>query len=100
MSREEVCTFVTAKDYQYYWTMVKEHTSSAHSRLNFGHYSVAADSKTLSNVHATNISEVTRRGVPLARWGVGVTVLLEKITVVTCVNTLRAICLSEADFNY
>ena len=100
ISREEVSIFVTADDYQYFWKRVKERTSSSYSRLHFGHYIAAADSKILSELHAAKISEVARRGVPLARWGIGVTVLLEKIAGVTFVNKLRAICLFEADFNY
>ena len=45
------------------------------------------------------ISEVTRGEVPVARWGVGVTVLQEKIAGVTFVE-LRAIYLFETDFHY
>ena len=33
MSRKEVCIFVTADDYQYYWKRVKERTSSSYCRL-------------------------------------------------------------------
>ena len=51
-------------------------------------------------MHAAKIAEVARRGVPLARWGVGVSVLLENSVGVTFVNKLRVICLCEADFNY
>ena len=67
MSREEVCIFITAEDYQYYWKRVKERTSSSYSRLHFGHYIATADSKILSELHATKTSEVARRGVPLAQ---------------------------------
>ena len=38
--------------------------------------------------------------MPLARWGRGLTVLLEKICGNNYVNKLRAICLFEADFNW
>ena len=100
MSREEVCTFITAEDYQYYWKRVKERRSSSYSRLHFGHYNIAADSKTLSKLHIAKISEVPRRGVPLARWGVRVIVLLEDITGVSFVNKPRASCLLKSDFNY
>ena len=70
MSREEVCTYVTAEDYQYYWKRVKERTSSSYSRLHFGHYIAAVDSGVLSKLHAAKLTEVARRGVPLARWKV------------------------------
>jgi len=100
VSREEVATFVTAEDYQYYWKRVKERTYSSYSRLHFGHYIAAADSEVLSTSHADKLTEFARRGVPLARWKVGVTVLLEKIAGVTFVNKCRARCLFEVDFNY
>ena len=100
MSREEVATYVTAEDYQYYWKKAREKTSSSYSRLHFGHYIAAADSEELSKLHAAKLTEVARRGIPLNRWKVGVTVLLEKIAGVTYVNKLRAICFFEADFNY
>ena len=100
MSREEVSIFVTAEDYQYYWKRAKEHISASYSRLHFRHYIAAADSKILPRLNAANISGVTRRGVPLTRWGAGVTVILKQFSGVTFVNKLRAICLFEADFNY
>ena len=67
MLREEVPIFVTAEDYQYYWKRMKEHTSSSYGRMQFRHYITAADSKTLSRLYVAKISEVPRRGVPLAR---------------------------------
>ena len=46
------------------------------------------------------MSKVTRRGISLARRGVGTTLILETIAGVTFVNKLGAICIFEADFNY
>ena len=43
---------------------------------------------------------VARRGLPLAIWGVRVTVLLKNIVGVTFVNKPRANCLFEANFNH
>ena len=40
------------------------------------------------------------RGVPLARWGIGLTVLLEKVSSETLVTKLRVIYLFEANFSY
>ena len=51
-------------------------------------------------LHATKLSAMAEQGVPLARWGVGVTLLLDKIVGDTYVNTLRAIYLLKADFNW
>ena len=100
MSREEVATYITVEEYQYYWKRVKERTSSSYSGLHFGHYIAAADSEPLARLHTMKISEAARRGVPLARWGYGVTVLLEKVAGVSIMTKLRAICLFEADFNF
>jgi hypothetical protein len=38
-----------------------------------------------------------QRGIPLACWGIGLTVLLEKIVGNNFIHKLRAICLLEAD---
>jgi hypothetical protein len=46
------------------------------------------------------LSACTQEGIPLARWGFGLTVLLEKIVGNNFVHKLRAICLREADFNW
>jgi hypothetical protein len=41
-----------------------------------------------------------KKGSPFARWGIGLTVLLEKIVGNNFVHKLRAICLLGADFNW
>jgi hypothetical protein len=41
-----------------------------------------------------------RKDIPLKQWGVGLTVLLEKIIRNNFVHKLRAICLLESDFNW
>jgi hypothetical protein len=43
---------------------------------------------------------VQGKGVALVRWGIGLTVLLEKIMGNVFVHKLRTICLLEADFNW
>ena len=65
-----------------------------------GHYKAASFDYALSALHAAKLSECAKRGLPLARWSYGVTVLLEKIMGNTFVHRLRAICLFEADFNW
>jgi len=54
----------------------------------------------LSAMHAAYLTACARKGISLKRWGVGLTVLLEKITGNNFVHKLRAICLLEADFNW
>ena len=50
-------------------------------------------------MHAGKLSLCARMVVSLARWGRGLTVLLEKICGNNYVHKLWAICLFEADFN-
>ena len=100
MSTEEIATYVTVEDFQYYWQRANERISSSYSGLHFGHYKAAAFDYHLSALHAQKLTLCARKGVPLARWGRGLTVLLEKICGDNYVNRLRAICLFEADFNW
>ena len=46
------------------------------------------------------LTAYARKGIPLKRWGIGLTVLLEKIIGNDFVHKLRAICLLEAGFNW
>ena len=43
---------------------------------------------------------VVTMGIPLARWGNGLTVLLEKVFGNIYIDKMRAICLLEADYNW
>ncbi len=54
----------------------------------------------LSAMHAVYLTACARRGIPLARWGIGLMVLLEKVIGNNFVHKLRAICLLEADFKW
>ena len=100
MSSEEVATYVSVEDFQYFWKRVNERISSSYSGLHFGHYKAASFDVKLSALHAAKLSACARKGVPLTRWGKGLTVLLEKICGNNYVHKLRAICLFEADFNW
>jgi hypothetical protein len=51
-------------------------------------------------MHATYLSACTRKGIPLAHWGIGFTVLLEKIVGNCFVHKVWVICLLEANFNW
>eukprot|EP00956_Cyclotella_meneghiniana_P031203 scaffold81123_cov70-Cyclotella_meneghiniana.AAC.1 len=48
---------------------------------------------------AAKLSLIAQSGTPPSRWGIGMTVLLEKIAGLALVNKLRAILLFEADSN-
>jgi hypothetical protein len=99
LSPTKVATYVTADDFRHFWQMARESTGLSYSGLHFGHYIAASFCPDLSVLHAAKLSICMRSGVPLARWGRGFTVLLEKIVGNVFVHKLRAICLLEADFN-
>ena len=96
----EIATYVTPEDFQQFWQHARESTGSSYSGLHFGHYKAASFCPDLSLLHAAKLSICARNGVSLARWGRGLTVLLEKILGNVFVHKLRAICLLEADFNW
>ena len=91
---------ITTEDFQNYWRRVDERTLSSFSRVTFSHYKAVAYHPMLSAMHAAYLTACARKGIPLKRWGVGLTVLLEKIIGNNFVHKLRAICLLEADFNW
>ena len=99
MSGTKIATTISTMDFQQYWKRVDERTSSSFSSVTFSHYKAVASHLMLSSMHAAYLTACTRRGIPLARWGIGLTVLLEKIVGNNFVHKLRTICLLEADFN-
>ena len=100
MSGMEIATTISTADFQQYWRRVNERTSSSFSGITFSHYKAVASHTMLSAMHAAYLTSCARRGIPLARWGIGLTVLLEKIVGNIFVHKLQAICLLEADFNW
>jgi hypothetical protein len=100
LSPKQIATYVTVKDFQYFWQTAKERTGSSFSGLHFGHYIAASFCPDLSSLHAAKLSIRARNGVALSWWGRGLTVLLEKILSNVFVHKLQAICLLEADFNW
>jgi hypothetical protein len=61
---------------------------------------VAAFHYMLMAMHTAYLTACERKGIPLKRWGVGLTVLLKKIIGNNFVHKLGAICLLKADFNW
>ena len=51
-------------------------------------------------MHAAKLTLATSTGVPLARWGNRLTVLLEKVFGNIYIDKMRAICLLEANYNW
>ncbi len=91
---------MSIEDYQEYWQRSDEAISSLYSRGYRGHYKAANYSRDLSALQAAKLSACTKKGIPLARWGVGLTVLLEKTCGNNLINKMRTICLLKADFNW
>ncbi len=100
LSLTEIATYVTAEDFQHFWQTTREQTGSSYSGLHFGHYIAASFCPDLLVLLVTKLSLCARNGVPLARWGKGLTILLERILGNVFVHKLHAICLLEADFNW
>ncbi len=100
LSPTEIATYVTAEDFQHFWQTARERTGSSYSSLHFGHYITASFCPDLLDLRAAKLSICACIGVPLARWGKGLTILLEKILGNLFVHKLRAICLLEVDFNW
>ncbi len=48
----EAATYVTSADFQHFWQITKERTSSLYSCLHFGHYIAASFCPDLSLLHA------------------------------------------------
>jgi hypothetical protein len=94
----EIATMITTEDFQNNWQRVDERTSSF-SGVMFSHYKAAAFHYMLSAMHAAYLTACARKGIPLKWWGVGLMVLLKKITRNNFVHKLQAICLLEVDFN-
>jgi hypothetical protein len=100
MSEEEVVDFVTTTDFQHFWLHAKEDIQSPESGVHFGHYKAAAHDWYLSALQAAKLTLAATTGVPLARWGNGLTVLLEKFFGNIYIDKMQAICLLEADYNW
>ncbi len=67
---------ITTKDFQDYWQCVDERTSSSFSGVTFLHYKAASFHTMLLAMHAAYLTACTRKDIPLARWEIGLTVLL------------------------
>ena len=66
MPADEIATYVTVEDFQYYWQRANERISSSYSGLHFGHYKAASFDPELSALHAAKLTLCAKMGVPLA----------------------------------
>ena len=96
MPAEEIATYVTVEDFQYYWQRSNERVSSSYSGLHFGHYKAVSFDPALSALHAAKLTLCAKMGVPLARWGFGLTVLLEKsVAIILSIDFEPSACLKQ-----
>ncbi len=79
LSKKEVLDFVSTTDFQSYWQHANKDIQSSESGCHFRHYKAASFDRYLSAMHAAKLTLATSTGIPLARWGNGLTVLLEKV---------------------
>jgi hypothetical protein len=100
MSGAEAATMITTKDFQDYPQCVDERTSSSFSGVTFLHYKAASFHTMLLALHAAYLTACAQKSIPLACWGIGLTVLLEKAVGNNFLHKLRAICLLKAVFNW
>jgi hypothetical protein len=100
LSGAEIATTISTADFHQYWIKVDKWTSSSFNSVTFLHYKLAASHSMLLAIHAAYLSVCKQKGTPLARWGIGLTVLLEKIVGNNFVHKLRVIRFLEADFNW
>ncbi len=64
------------------------------------HYKAVVSHSMLSAMQAAYLTACAQKGLPLAHWGIRLTVLLEEVIGTNFVHNLRAVCLLEADFNW
>ncbi len=100
LADETINSTTSVSEFQGYWQQANEAISSSFSRLHFGHYKAATFSKDLSMLHAAKLTACGKKGIPLSRWGIGLTVLLKKTRGNNKIHKMCAICLLEGDFNY
>lgn len=100
LNRKLVKNNITSENFINYWKGSREKTSSSFSGPPFGHWKAASFDQYIAFSHAKSIELVFRAGLPLNRWKVGLSVMLENIQEVTSADKLRAILLMDADFNF
>jgi hypothetical protein len=101
MPEGEVSDSVSGEEFQCYWKYIaNKNTQSLASGVHFEHYKAASYDKDLSTLKAVKLLLAAATGIPLVRWGTGITILLEKVHANIYIDKMQAICIFEADFNY
>ncbi len=92
--------FVLTTDFQSYWQHDNEDIQSSKSGCHCRHYKAASVDRYLSAMHAAKLTLAASTGLPLARWGNRLTVLLKKVFGNIYIDNMQAICLLEAHYNW
>jgi hypothetical protein len=92
--------FVSTTDFQSYWQHTNEDIQSFESGCHFGHCKTSSFDHFLSVMHAAKLTLASSTGVPLACWGNGLTVFLEKVFGNIYIDKMWPICLLEANYNW
>ena len=81
---------MSGEEFQCYWKYIaNKNTQTLASGVHFGHYKVASYDKDLSTLQAVKLSLASATGIPLARWGTGITILLEKVAGNIYINKMQ-----------
>ena len=78
--KDSASFMITVEQWQTKWKKATEETSSSQSGRHFGHYIAGAESDLISFFHAMKVSLALKEGIALARWSMGLSVMLEKNT--------------------
>ncbi len=97
--KDSISPVITPGQWRRYWEIVNKETSSSKSGLHFGHYIVGSKSDIIAHYHTARVTVILAHAIQLKRWSRGLSVMLEKMLGVMLVTKLRAILLTEADFN-
>ena len=68
-----VDTRVTSETFRAWWLGANENIQSSKSGCHFAHYMAAAENKWLTALHVAKLNLALETGVPLDRWGHGLT---------------------------
>jgi len=99
-SGKQLNTKISVKEYKRFWLHCREQISSSYSGLHFDQYKACACSDFSASINAKCVELCFKKGIPLKRWSIGLTVMIENTPGVTLVDKLRDILLMEADFNF
>ena len=75
---DSVNAIVQRGEWSSFWRKAREETSSSESGLHFSHYKAGAGSDLISHFQAMKASVMLKAGWGYARWGRGLSVMLEK----------------------